>query len=73
MARPTRDGFYLNERSGGFRWTGRDWVPDGTAVGSANDSLQPMQVILDDYDFRANEIRNNIFATQNTNDLNHKL
>jgi hypothetical protein len=28
MARPTRDGFYLNERSGGFRWTGRDWVPD---------------------------------------------
>jgi hypothetical protein len=70
MARPTRDGFYLNERSGGFRWTGRDWVPDDVSVGSANDSLQPMQVILDDYDFRANQITSNIFAPQDTNQLN---
>jgi hypothetical protein len=50
-----------------------DEVVANTSGGSLNEGLQPMAVLMDEYDAKANEIRNNPFATQNTGQLEQEV
>ena len=50
-----------------------DGVAASTVGGTLNEGLQPMAVLMDQYDARANEIRNNPFATQNTGQLEQEV